>query len=58
MDHIEDDYHDEDGDSSFVLYSLRKHQIVKRIPLSGSPSTFAANDQLIIIVSHLVLIDE
>jgi hypothetical protein len=50
MDHTEDDY-DEEGDSSFVLYSLRNHRVVKRLALSGPPSTFAANDKFIVVVS-------
>lgn len=51
MDHTEDDYIEE-YDSSFVLYSLRSHYLVKRLSLSG-PSTFAANDRFIIVVSYL-----
>ena len=51
MIHTEDDY-DEECESSFVLYSLRNHHLVKRIPLSGPPSTFAANDQFTVVVSH------
>ena len=51
MDHTEDDY-DEECDSSFVLYSLRNHHIVKRLALSGPPSTFTANDRFIVVVSH------
>jgi len=43
---------DEECDSSFVLYSLRNHQLVKRLALSGSTSTFIANDHFIIVVSH------
>jgi hypothetical protein len=38
MIHTEDDY-DEECESSFVLYSLRNHHLVKRLPLSGPPST-------------------
>ena len=51
MVHTDDDY-DEQYDSSFVLYSLRNHQLVKRLPLSGSPSTFSSNDQFIVVVSY------
>jgi len=51
MIHTEDDS-DEEHASSFVLYSLRNHHLVKRLPLSGPPSTFTANDQLIVVVSH------
>ena len=51
MIHTEDNYDDE-CDSSFLLYSLRNHHLVKRLPLSGPPSTFTANDQFIVIVSH------
>jgi hypothetical protein len=51
MVHTEDDY-DEECESSFVLYSLRNHHLVKRLPLSGPPSTFTANDQFTVIVSH------
>jgi hypothetical protein len=40
----------EECDSSFVLYSLRNHYLVKRLPLSGPP--FTANDQFIVVVSH------
>ena len=47
----EDDY-DEECESSFVLYSLRNHHLVKRLPLSGPPSTFTANDQFIVVVSY------
>lgn len=50
LDHTEEDYN-EGCDSSFVLYSLRNHQLVKRLALSGSPSTFSANDQFIVVVS-------
>lgn len=53
MIHTEDDY-DEECDSFFVLYSLRNHHLVKRLPLSGPPSTFAANDQFIVVVSRLI----
>jgi hypothetical protein len=45
---------DEECDSSFVLYSLRNHYLVKRLPLSGPPSTFTANDQFIVVVSHSI----
>ena len=48
----EDD--DEECESSFVLYSLRNHHLVKRLPLSGPPSTFTANDQFIVVVSHSI----
>jgi hypothetical protein len=51
MIHTEDDY-DEECESSFVLYSLGNHHLVKRLPLSGPPSTFTANDQFTVIVSH------
>ena len=51
MFHTEDDY-DEECESSFVLYSLRNHHLVKRLPLSGPPSSFTANDQFIVVVSH------
>jgi hypothetical protein len=51
MIHTEDDY-DEECESSFVLYSLRNHHLVKRLSLSGPPSTFTANDQFIVVVSH------
>ena len=51
MVHTEDDY-EEECDSSFILYSLRNHRLVKRLPLSGPPSTFTANDQFIVVVSY------
>jgi hypothetical protein len=51
MIYTEDNYDDE-CDSSFLLYSLRNHHLVKRLPLSGPPSTFTANDQFIVVVSH------
>ena len=51
MDHTEDDY-DKECDSSFVLYSLRNHHIVKRFALSGPPSTFTANDRFVVVVSR------
>jgi hypothetical protein len=51
MVHTKDDYGGE-CESSFVLYSLRNHHLVKRLPLSGPPSTFTANGQFTAIVSH------
>ena len=53
MNRTEDGY-DEECDSSFVLYSLRNHHLVKRLALSGPPSTFAANDQFIVVVSYII----
>lgn len=53
MEHTEDDYDDE-YDSSFVLYSLRHHHLVKRLALSGLSSTFTASNQFIVVVSHPV----
>ena len=47
----EDDY-DEECESSLVLYSLRNHHLVKRLSLSGPASTFTANDQFTVVVSH------
>ena len=54
MIHTENDYDDEECESSFVLYSLRNHHLVKRLPLSGPPSTFTANDQFTVIVSSIL----
>ena len=48
MEHTED----EGYDSSFVLYSLQNHHLVKRLALSGLFSTFTANDQFIVVVSY------
>jgi hypothetical protein len=53
MEHTEDHY-DEEYDSSFVLYSLQHHHLVKRLALSGLSSTFTANNQFILVVSHPV----
>jgi hypothetical protein len=52
LDHTEDDYNEE-SNSSFVLYSLRNHQLVRRLPLSGPPSTFTATNHFIVIVRYL-----
>ena len=45
--------------TKFVLYSLRVHQVVKRLVLPGLPVTFEVNEHFIAIVScsysHLLL---
>lgn len=51
--HTEDEY-DQECESSFVLYSLRNHHLVKRLPLPGPPSTFTANDQFTVVVSYSI----
>ncbi|KAF8972029.1 hypothetical protein BDZ97DRAFT_2070664 [Flammula alnicola] len=53
MQSADEDEREHEPRSTFVLYSLRKHQVVKLLPLSGLASTFIPNDLFVVIASIL-----
>lgn len=47
--------HEQEQESIFLVYSVRnRHEVIKSLSFSGSPSTFVANEHFIVIVSGFI----
>ena len=50
LEDVDEDEREEEPRSTFVLYSLRTHQVMKILSMSGLSSTFVPNELFIVIV--------
>jgi hypothetical protein len=47
---------DEDGGTAFFLYSLSRHEVVRRATVADRAVEFEANEEFVVIVSRVNLI--
>jgi hypothetical protein len=47
---------DEDGGTAFFLYSLSRHEVVRRTRVAGRAVEFEANEEFVVIVRGVNLI--
>jgi len=53
LEDADEDEREEEPRSTFVLYSLRTHHVMKMLSMPGLSSTFVPNELFIVIVSFI-----